>query len=102
MQYHAYRNGSNSKDYPYLIDVQSDLIDLLDSRMVIPLVPASRAKNQLPARIAPLIDIEGSPFILMTPEMASVPLSLLHEHVCSLENQRQIIKDAIDFLFDGF
>ena len=102
MQYHAYRNGSKSKDYPYLIDVQSDLIGLLDSRMVIPLVPASLAKNQLPARIAPLVEIKGSQFILMTPEMASVPLSLLQERVCSMENQRKIIKDAIDFLFDGF
>ncbi|GBU13970.1 CcdB-like protein [Enterobacterales bacterium] len=102
MQYHAYRNGSNSKEYPYLIDVQSDLIDLLETRMVIPLVPLAYAQHQVPVRISPIIDIEGDSFILMTSEMASVPLSILKEQICSVENQRQVIKDAVDFLFDGF
>src|SRR5471030_1320136 len=102
MQYCAYRNGSNNKEYPYLIDVQSDLIDLLETRMLIPLVPLAYAQNRVPVRISPLINIEGDSFILMTSEMASVPISVLREQVCSVEDQRQTIKDAVDFLFDGF
>lgn len=31
MQYTVYRNTSNSKEYPYLLDVQSDIIDALNT-----------------------------------------------------------------------
>ena len=39
MQFTIYRNKGNARDYPYLLNVQSDIIDELNTRMVIPLVP---------------------------------------------------------------
>lgn len=36
MQFTIYRNKGNARDYPYLLNVQSDIIDELNTRMVIP------------------------------------------------------------------
>ncbi|WP_034460595.1 CcdB family protein [Buttiauxella noackiae] len=102
MQYYFYRNGSNNKKYPYLIDVQSDLIDLLTTRIVIPLVHASQAQTRLPERICPIVEVEGEEFIVMTHEMASVDASVLREEVGNAMAWRTEIKAAIDFVFDGF
>lgn len=102
MQYYIYRNGSNNKRYPYLIDVQSDLVDLLTTRIVIPLVPSSLAEGKLPERICPLVEVEGEMFIVMTHEMASVDNAILREEVGSAMPWRAEIKGAMDFIFDGF
>ncbi|ELV5950660.1 CcdB family protein, partial [Salmonella enterica] len=53
MQYMVYRNKGNSKAYPYLLDVQSDIIDELHTRMVIPLFPVSRLVNNPVKRLTP-------------------------------------------------
>lgn len=102
MQYFIYRNGSNNKRYPYLIDVQSDLVDVLSTRIVIPLVHASYAQAKLPERICPVVNVEGENFIVMTHEMASVEADILREEVGSALLWREEIKGAMDFIFDGF
>jgi toxin CcdB len=102
MQYYIYRNGSNNKRYPYLIDVQSDLVDLLTTRIVIPLLHSSLAQGKLPERICPLVEVEGEMFIAMTHEMASVDNAILREEVGSAMPWRDEIKGAMDFIFDGF
>ncbi|MGZ7232677.1 CcdB family protein, partial [Streptococcus pyogenes] len=51
MQYQIYRNTSANKKYPYLIDIQSDLVDVLTTRIVIPLVPRFMAQKPLPERM---------------------------------------------------
>ncbi|EPR9022975.1 CcdB family protein [Cronobacter dublinensis] len=72
MQYQIYRNTSTNKKYPYLIDVQSDLIDVLTTRVVIPLVPRFMAQKPLPERMCPVVEVDGDEYIVMTHEMASV------------------------------
>jgi toxin CcdB len=102
MQYTVYRNTSNSKEYPYLLDVQSDIIDILNTRLVIPLFLRSEFRGNYPMRICPLLDIEGAEYLVMTHEMASVRLSLLGAEVVNVAHHRKSIRDAIDFLVDGF
>lgn len=102
MQYRIYRNNGNSKAYPYLLDVQSDIIDALHTRLVIPLFPRKKLKTHPAQRLNPVISIEGNDYIVMTHEMASVRLSLLGDEVADVRAYRQHIKDALDFLLDGF
>ncbi len=102
MQYYIYRNGSTNQRYPYLIDVQSDLVDLLTTRIVIPLVHSSSAQAKLPERICPVVEVEGERFIVMTHEMASVDKAILREEAGSAMPWRAEIKSAMDFIFDGF
>ncbi|MGR3806446.1 toxin CcdB [Pasteurella testudinis DSM 23072] len=101
MQYMLYRNRSNI-NYPYLVDVQSDIIGNLNTRLVIPLFPLKLFQARPAERLNPVIHIEGEDYLLMTHEMASVRTTLLGDEVASLLSQRQLIKNAIDFLLDGF
>ncbi|CNJ25974.1 cytotoxin [Yersinia mollaretii] len=102
MQFTIYTNLGNSTDYPYLIDVQSDLIDVLTTRLVIPLFPISKIRAQPPVRLCPVIDVSGEKFVVMTHEMASIRRSSLGEVAGNASSDRGRIKGAIDFLIDGF
>ncbi|MEY0728586.1 CcdB family protein [Providencia rettgeri] len=99
MQYRLYQDAIK---YPYLLDIQSNIIDLLNTRLVIPLFDSRLVKKPLPARLNPQLVINGQVFILMTHQMACVPHSLLGKEIVDLSSQRDTIKHAIDLLIDGF
>lgn len=102
MQFMVYRNNSNNRAYPYLLDVQSDIIDELNTRLVIPLFLLDEVSGRPARRLNPVLNVDGEDFLVMTHEMASVRQSQLGEEVVSLREQRQAIKNALDFLLDGF
>ncbi len=102
MQYVVYRNKGNSAAYPYLLDVQSDIIGELGTRMVIPLYPLIKFSSTPVLRLTPILNIEGEEYLVMTHEMASVRLSQLGTEVMDVRHHRQRVKDALDFMLDGF
>lgn len=102
MQYKIYRNNGNGKVYPFLLDVQSDIIGELSTRLVIPLLPREKMKSSPVERLTPLLSVDGKEYLLMIHEMASVRLAQLGPEVMDVHNQRHIIKNALDFLLDGF
>ncbi|MEX0423608.1 CcdB family protein [Providencia rettgeri] len=102
MQYHLYQNRDDAIKYPYLLDIQSDIIDILNTRLVIPLFDSRLVKKPLPARLNPQLFINRQVFILMTHQMACVPLSLLGKEIIDLTHQRDTIRQAVDLLIDGF
>ncbi|MGL6433946.1 CcdB family protein [Aeromonas rivipollensis] len=101
MQFTVYSNNGNSRAYPYLLDVQSNIIGDLNSRMVIPLFPLTAFRGQPAQRLNPVITIEGERYVVMTHEMAGVRIGQLGGDVADVQGYRQQIKDAIDFLIDG-
>ena len=102
MQFMVYRNNSNNRAYPYLLDVQSDIIDELNTRLVIPLFLLDEVNGRPARRQTPVLNVDGEDFLVMTHEMASVRQSQLGEEVVSVREHRQAIKNALDFLLDGF
>ncbi|MFM5368041.1 CcdB family protein, partial [Aeromonas veronii] len=52
-------------------------------------------------RLNPVIIVEGDKYLVMTQDMAAVRLAQLGDEVTGVQESRQLIKDAIDFLFDG-
>lgn len=102
MQFMVYRNNSNNRAYPYLLDVQSDIIGELNTRLVIPLFLLDEVSGRPARRLNPVLNVDGEDFLVMTHEMASVRHSQLGEEVVSVREQRQAIKNALDFLLDGF
>lgn len=103
-RFDVYANtGSHAGTTPYLLDVQSDLLDGLDSRVVIPLRRLERfPKVSLPARLTPVFTIEGTDCLLETPKMGAVPLRMLKSSVTSLAHAQEQITTALDFLFQGY
>ncbi len=87
---------------PLVVDVQADLLEGLRTRVVIPLLPRTEAENEIMARLKPIVDIAGKPHVLITTDLSAVPTAALGDWVMSIEPQRQVIVDALDFLFQGF
>ena len=73
-QFSIYRNKNprTKADIPFLLDVQSDLLDHLDTRVVIPLVKAKSFGGPPSEALKPVFDIGGERFILLTPMLAGI------------------------------
>ncbi len=85
----------------YLLDVQADALEHLNTRMVVPLLPAKRAP--LPARtLNPVFRIGTIDYVLTTQYMAAVPARILQHSPFSLSHRRDEIVAAIDLLLQGF
>ncbi len=103
-RFDVYSNpGAHAGTTPYLLDVQSELLDGLDSRMVIPLRSMDHfAKVKLPTRLTPVLTVHGQDYLLETPKMGAVPGRILKDAVASLTPVQDQIIGAMDFLFQGY
>ena len=91
----------NEGEAGYLLDVQSDLLSGLNTRVIVPLLPRSSAPS--PAqRLNPVFSIEGQELVMATQYMAAVPESELRSRVGSLAKKQDEISAALDMLFLGF
>ena len=85
----------------YLMDVQSDILSGLNTRVVVPLLPQSSAPS--PAqRLNPVFSIEGQELVMATQFIAAVPDSELHSCIGNFAEQQDEISSALDMLFLGF
>ncbi|MGR5175360.1 CcdB family protein [Vibrio parahaemolyticus] len=102
-QFTLYKNNdkSTATAYPYFVDVQSELLDTLNTRLVIPLTPLELIEKKTPTHLCPTIHIEEGDFAILTHQMASVPVKILTDPVSELTTFRNEIIAAIDFLVTG-
>lgn len=85
----------------YLLDVQADLLDSLNTRVVVPLLPVAVAP--MPATtLNPVFGIGDEPVVMVTQYLAAVPVRLLKSPLGNLESARGEITAALDLLFQGF
>ncbi|MBI4755884.1 MAG: CcdB family protein [Betaproteobacteria bacterium] len=103
-RFDVYRNsGPHAGDVPFLLDVQSDLLTGLDTRVVVPLRRRDRfPASHIPERLCPVFEIDGLPCVLETPKLAAVPQRLLKARVGSLAQAGERVVGALDFLFHGY
>ena len=92
---HALRSGG------LVVDVQSDLLDPFETRVVIPLVAPEHAPRA-PRRLNPVLEVAGERRILATHLLAALPRAELGTPVGSLAAERDAIRAALDMLFLGF
>ena len=83
--------------------MQSDLLDGLETRIVIPLRRLDTfPKVKLSTRLTPVLTIQGNELLLETPKMGAVPQRILKSPVTSLASEQARIIAALDFLFQGY
>lgn len=99
-QFDIYRY-KDSPNVPYLLDVQTDLLSNLSTRIVIPLVLATKIKAPI-KNLNPEFEVENKRVIMSTAEMAGVSIKLFGKKIANLHNRRNEIISAIDFLITGF
>jgi toxin CcdB len=93
---HVNRGGGG-----YLLDVQADLISGLNTRLVVPLLPAGIAPASA-ERLNPVFDVQGERVSMATQFRAAVPLAELGAPVANLDQQSDTIFAAIDFVHHGW
>ncbi|WP_117193949.1 CcdB family protein [Rhizobium terrae] len=90
------------KDEPFLLlDLQSDLLDTLPTRVVVPLFPASEMSWSID-RLNPRFEIDGHVYVMATQRMAAVKANEFGPFVTDLKAHSDTITKATDFLFQGF
>ena len=95
------RNQKTKATFPLLLNVQSDLLEDLDTRVVIPMTRAATLAAQPLAHLMPSIEVERERYLLLTQQLAGIPKSALGPAVADLVPHRTTIIAALDFLLTG-
>ena len=103
-QFSVYRNKNprTKTTFPLLVDIQSDLLEPLNTRVVVPLTRSPALTKKPVSHLTPEVSFEGDRYLLMTPQLAGVNRTELGSLAGSLAGERQTILAALDFLLTGF
>lgn len=95
-------NEQSKETYPFLLDVQNNLLEGLNTRVVIPMCASSLIGKISISNLSPKFEIKGISYTILTPQLAGVSISDLGPSICNLSEFRFEIIKALDFLFTGF
>jgi toxin CcdB len=84
-----------------LLDCQADLLSVLDTRFVVPLLPPSGLRPAF-ARLNPIFVVNGQRVEMITQGAASVATKALGRPVSSLAAEQSSIMNALDMLMTGY
>jgi toxin CcdB len=95
------RNEATRQRFPLLLDVQSDLLEPLNTRVVVPLSPAVTASARAMQSLTPNIVVAGKKYLMVTPQLAGISVRDLGTVVATVNSERGKIIAAIDLLITG-
>lgn len=85
----------------YLLDVQTDHLEGLETRVVVPILPIDGAPRA--ARVLnPVIEIDGLTYVMATQYVSAVRGKELRSPIANLAARSDEITRALDMLFSGF
>ncbi len=92
---------SERKWMPYLLDVQNSFLDLIETRVVVPLqIPSSLTATV--RNLNPQFSIQGKLVIMNTAALMAIAAFELKRPIDNLASQQLSIQDAMDTLFGGY
>lgn len=97
-RFHIHRLSSGNT---LVLDLQADLLDSLNTRMVAPVVRIDEV-GEVMVRLTLRVEVSGGTHLILMPSMASIPTRLLGPSILDLSDRRDEIIAATDFLFQGF
>jgi toxin CcdB len=102
-QFVAYANTNRAKEkiYPYLLDIQSDLLADLQTTVVIPLSPKSLIGSAVISKLCPVLVIGHNDYVALTQQIAGVDRKVLGKEKFDLSIYRSEIVAALDFIISG-
>jgi toxin CcdB len=103
MQYDVYANPSakSAEAFPYLVDIQSDLLSALATRMVVPLAVRLTAASDIPQRLCPIMVLASNDFVLVPYQTAPLLKTQLKKKVGTVRDHASAIVAAIDAVVSG-
>lgn len=101
-QYDVFNNpsGSASDGIPYVVVVQSDLLDGLATRLTIPLALLD-GSAKVPTALCPVIVVKGRRMHALAHYTAPLPAKLLRRPVDNVASQASALVSALDAVLSG-
>jgi toxin CcdB len=102
-QFDVYENMNHDtrEIFPYLLDIQADVLNDLPTRVVVPLALSSVLNKTIPI-LTPQFKIIETEVKMVTPQLVGVQMHVLGTRICSLKDHRAEIIAALDLLVTGF
>jgi toxin CcdB len=95
------RNEATRGRFPLLLDVQSDLLEPLNTRVVVPLSPAATARSRTMEALTPKLPVAGKEYVMVTPQLAAISVREIGTMVANVSSDRAKIIGALDLLITG-
>jgi len=95
-------NPRTNAAIPFLLDVQSEVLSLLGTRVVVPLYRPDAADVHAMSRLTPVVVFQGQSLVAMVPELAGIPRRELGAVAGDLLPSGGEILQAMDLLLMGF
>ncbi|HTV79016.1 MAG TPA: CcdB family protein [Steroidobacteraceae bacterium] len=95
------RDSATRSRFPLLLDVQSDLLGILTTRVVVPLSPAPADDGGVIKQLTPVLTIDSKRYRMVTPQLAGISTRELGQVITNVAHQRPAIIAALDLLFTG-
>lgn len=101
-QYDVYPNPSASANsgIPYVVVIQSNLLDALSTRLTMPLATLSFA-GKVPNALCPLVMVKGQRMHALAHFASPLPAKLLRESVDNVAAQASSLVAAMDVVLSG-
>lgn len=96
-KYDVHRLG----DGIFVVDCQADLLSDLETRFVVPLVPAAESWGNV-RRLNPRLSFRAEPYVLLPQEAMTLNRRELSVPIGSLADHDLEIGNALDMLISGF
>ena len=99
---YANANAQTKQLYPYLLELQSNLLNELATCMVAPLALLSQHSQLAITRLTPVISVAGEDYLVQTMQLSAIARKQLGKAVSDASANNHEIIAAIDFLISGF
>lgn len=101
-QYDVYTNPSSSAadGIPYVVVIQSDLLDALATRLTMPLA-ALEVAHKVPTALCPVITVKGKRLHALAHYAAPLPAKVLRRSVDNVAAQASALVSAMDAVLSG-
>jgi toxin CcdB len=101
-QYDVFTNpsGSAAEGIPYVVVVQSDLLDALATRLTMPLAVLDVA-TKVPTALCPAIMVKGQRLHALAHYAAPLPAKALRRPVENVASQASALVSALDAVLSG-
>lgn len=101
-QYDVYANPSRSAadGIPYVVVVQSDLLDSLATRLTVPLAVVDTA-TKVPIALCPVITVKGNRLHALAHYTAPLPAKALKRPLANVGSQASALVSALDAVLSG-
>jgi toxin CcdB len=95
------KNPATKKLYPFLLDIQPNLLDELRTTVVIPLCSQTTLDKRPITKLCPVFTINQKSYVALTQQLAGIDRRALGKEICSLAAYRSEIISAVDFILSG-